>query len=808
MSDFFEKFPNLPGLRGSRGLFDTLEYMHKKREVGAKESLLSFTSADTADKADKSNSSRSSKESEDFESVPSTQEAGLDVVEVSALPEKNSPSLTRLRYKLLPPPDSPSEDRPARPTTAPQEDRPIHPTAKTSPFRYNPTTETLPVSATPKPIIINNYSYNNKPAQFYASLPPISNTFQEHPGPTTEPYHSVPEIEIKLSVRTLSPNDHNVSPSGKSYSPESSILISRVNLPRPDIHGPESVVLRTSPTPIFKSQSFRFLTPKPFRFKPTFIKDKWNRFDSLKVMNENQLVRPLTHFSNRKEQENLKNTFFYGDTEGIKQSRKAKNGILINEKGISGEVQKPHTSSLKDRATTPNSLTTSSSTTTTSTTSRTSTTSSTTSTTTTTTAPATTKPVFSTTSKTPSQIQKSFIDTKKHTRSKVKLRKRIRNNISWTSYSSDDEDDGDDSLNTAVETQRDQPAIQPIKRYSYHTNKDRSSRSGFVQTSGVQDPFDKFPYNFEDFMPIPKISPFSVFSKAMFKSAVKKDTMLKHDSSFKGLKSSSIIEDDVVPLAQPPTAEVSSLPQISYEYPPKPLYRRRYSQSPPVLPELTVSSTPRYSTEVFVYKSSVDPSVQFRTSSISNKNAGENKIDDFFAQPFSKSKLSNFKKPKTAYLKYESKPEHQYHFSTYRPYLQIKAEEEPEYRYSTQIEVPSPKRKYLPHNQIIKATFFEDNEEEPLADGWIGKLSSEVVDDGGSGTRVKDTKQETKHRLGMTQIFKKLNYIYVCLSLYHTVCFIVKHFVQLFSGSIDELIFIQIVGNFLELRNNKYNIIH
>jgi hypothetical protein len=45
--------------------------------------------------------------------------------------------------------------------------------------------------------------------------------------------------------------------------------------------------------------------------------------------------------------------------------------------------------------------------------------------------------------------------------------------------------------------------------------------------------------------------------------------------------------------------------------------------------------------------------------------------------------------------------------------MTVKPQERPKYKYSTQVELPPSKKKpkYLPHNKIIKATFFEDMED-------------------------------------------------------------------------------------------------
>ena len=82
-------------------------------------------------------------------------------------------------------------------------------------------------------------------------------------------------------------------------------------------------------------------------------------------------------------------------------------------------------------------------------------------------------------------------------------------------------------------------------------------------------------------------------------------------------------------------------------------------------------------------------------------------IDEFFSAPFPQSEYNALQFP----IPYIKKPLYDKNLQTVTPKPEKML---PAFKYSTQVELP-PKDdktpKYLPHNKIIKATFFEDMKE-------------------------------------------------------------------------------------------------
>ena len=254
----------------------------------------------------------------------------------------------------------------------------------------------------------------------------------------------------------------------------------------------------------------------------------------------------------------------------------------------------------------------------------------------------------------------------------------------------------------------------------------------------VKSPFGQVPYKFEEFMPIPMLSPFPFMSEEFIETVSKKIPNNNHHGG--------LIENwaNSAP-------EIKHIPDQIY-YPNKPEYRPTYK--PSYKPSYKPPNKPTYKPTVEpAYMSSLQPSYRniypthapeshstvlppvyttpkpihehgneyhvpeydnnpysyndYQTGHNVFNFDGNEPIDEFFSAPFPQSEYNALQFP----IPYIKKPLYDKNLQTVTPKPEKML---PAFKYSTQVELP-PKDgktpKYLPHNKIIKATFFEDMKE-------------------------------------------------------------------------------------------------
>ena len=228
----------------------------------------------------------------------------------------------------------------------------------------------------------------------------------------------------------------------------------------------------------------------------------------------------------------------------------------------------------------------------------------------------------------------------------------------------------------------------------------------------VENPFGQVPYKFEEFMPIPMLSPFPFMSKEFLDTVSKKIP----NNSPGGLIENwgrSFPDQLYYPknLQARPTYEPTIKP--AYRSSLMPSYRTVSTVSPAVYPTESHKTVlpPVYTTpKDLPYKPDYEEyhAPEFNSIPIHHEYTSHNDddhIDDFFSAPFPQSEYNALQFP----IPYIKKPV----YNDYQHTMTVKPQERPKYKYSTQVELPPSKKKpkYLPHNKIIKATFFEDMED-------------------------------------------------------------------------------------------------
>ena len=255
----------------------------------------------------------------------------------------------------------------------------------------------------------------------------------------------------------------------------------------------------------------------------------------------------------------------------------------------------------------------------------------------------------------------------------------------------------------------------------------------------VKSPFGQVPYQFEDFMPIPMLSPFPFMSDEFIETVSKKIPVNNnhHVGLIENWANSAAeikhIPDQIYYPNKPeyrPTYKPSYKPSYKPTHKPtykptvepaymsslQPSYRNIYPTPPPeshstVLPPVYTSPKPIHEHEneyhVPEYDNFPFKYNDYHTGHNDYNYDSNEQIDEFFSAPFPQSEYNALQFP----IPYIKKPlyDQNLHTVTSKPEKML-----PAFKYSTQVELPpkeSKTPKYLPHNKIIKATFFEDMNE-------------------------------------------------------------------------------------------------
>ena len=768
MSDFFQRFPTLSGFKTSQGgsydgFINTLEYMHKKRAIPSIEPVENTLQVEENQNKDELNEKKSKNEKISIKSrvlLPQivTPTSDLypvyfeqDRVQLRRTPERineqetneqekeneqetkeqekeNGPDkhLLSYQYRRIPPPHV--EESPEIRTIPDNENfELISPGSPGSPVPAVLSTFRTVTMTTISPLYTNVLLVSQSP-----SIPlSTSRPFYSSISPTLERYLTLNLDKVDVSKTSKAFNFWDWT-SQKSFFPEDS-----------------EVEFDISPYH-WKSLDFFQLSPESQLSKP----------DTKQI--KNFKPEPQNYF------ENLSEPLYYNNPQLSKKS--VKKGIIINEKGSSGEVLKYKYTLLPTAPTT--SMTTTSTTTTTTTTTATTTTTTTTTftTTTTSTTTTTTKPITE-------AIRKTLLSRKS-----IKFyEKRIRNSIQIKKESGEPNNSyREENLKTHEFSRRSGTQVQPdlemgntnllepakfsgkqsgepvqfprsgkhfknretqVQPRSRIRKKDvdwsdalplnpENEVSEWEGKSGLLDrieedddsekddttlfnpmkitnPFGQTPYDFEDFMPIPKIIPFGLFKNNFFgfpsiKQGVGMDTILQKEKEFKN----------------PGAPRIKNYSEE----------RTGFNKDKLVI---RTTQTPSYNREEFVYQSIDDPT----ESEIHDAPGIQNYNPPPPPREFDSS-LSFLSKPSLYLNKFEqdywkgsssfgSRPANRFKPSSirYPPILRssVKLSSSPEFsipssspkpgtnrtELSTQVEIPP---RYLPENKIIKATFFEDME--------------------------------------------------------------------------------------------------
>ena len=825
MADFFKKFPSLPGFRDTSdsansfaGYLDTLEYMHRKRELPVADTLLAAPQANISKLQIKSHVLLP----QIVTPVTPLKPVYPRYMELKILPQQNPvKNITKLKYRLLPPPVQNTTPSAAV----------YNPVLYTSTIKYRYTQYTTPAanhSSTPSPQstpVSSQYHPQNMPHIVYYSKPPLI-----YSPPPPVPYS------------TLGP-----------YSPYST-----PHPPHPYRYNP---ILYTTPR------------PQPFISKPMLRQEDpyhWKFRDFFKE-DENQIRRPYQPKAPLKEENEtlkivMKDPFYYEDTKMMSRKKK-KNGIVINGRGTSGEVLKykytlldhfePKPNPYLVKPTTTTSTTSAQTTTVLTTTTKSTTTSSSTTSTSTTTnityRPTTSSGVVESQNQRPvvqgepepregvagPQLQDNAVEVsqerllnlkvtrpeksvysgrKPHQLTRKRNTKKTKPRYKPLTLKPEGKPVKDKSkpfvkvsqlpnlktrnkpfyaskllykkTTTTPQPKLYRPIITPQPPSIYQTTPKINVQhprpgTGFVSKIGFSNPFGQVPYNFEDFMPLPKIVPFGIFNKHWNTFPIMDDIIKKE------FPDSSKFEDPGPTLPKPPKQTYMEAKPYKYRKYKKPIKKVKkkvtstettptnstqievepvtdapelrklpdkendeeamkskptYSSTRevPVLPKLVilqVTPTPTYPAEEFVYKTE-DKELELEVPPFGSQILDTNQpFDNFFNQPFPNSDFNpnsfeeTYQKGWDSFRKYNRiKPTYSSNVLSYNPPVYPSPVRHPPQpvrhaspiRYSTQIEVAPRQPQYLPHNKIIKATFFHDLEEtteKPNATfKWVGKL--------------------------------------------------------------------------------------
>ena len=690
MSDFFKKFPALPGFRDSPdslgGYLDTIQYMHSKRELPLSDTLLH--------NAQQKNSSMLKIKSHVLLPQIVTPVTPLEpvypkLVHIKLLPEPQPvKNISKLRYRILPPPKYETTPYPAINV----------PKLKTSAVKYKYTQYTTPAgnqSSLPNPtstVVVSalppirqiqrgppRLNYYSKPPQLYSSPPP----------PPSLPYKSPPSPFRYYPLMYTTP-------------------------------APQAILARPEPREQEGEED-----PYHWRFLDQFNKG-------------NDRTWPVQKHPNVDNESTVKDSFYYEDTKLMLKKKQKTNGIFINGRGTSGEVLK-YKYTLLDGPEARQSHHNTNKHPTTTTTTKTSTTTRPTTVTSSTPKPTMVPAMVESQNQRPMEkdrpeqrsggsesgrrentaeiSQERFLDLKlsaqdkpfSRNRKPYLLTKKRNTNKTKAKYN---RLKFQTSVNETVKqklkaSSKMQDSKSLIKGRPYYASKLQYKKTttkapttarpsettptidvqqprpdtGFVSEVGFSNPFGQTPYNFEEFMPLPKIVPYGMFRKhwssfpAMdnilktefpksslvvtekdpypkpgkqtyiearpYKIRKLAEPVIKEPEKEKKMMKATTVKPATV-LTKPTTnapAEVRQLPVLNHVDKEKigPTYSSTHAQ--PVLPKLVVlkvTPTPSYPEEEFVYKTE-DKQLQEHLTLQNHVGASHESLepfDEFFSQPF------------------------------------------------------------------------------------------------------------------------------------------------------------------------------